>query len=96
MFVVLLRYTAPLAAIDAHIEEHRRFLDRHFEGGHLIASGAKVPRDGGVILAHNLSRAALETLLEEDPFKRERLADYEIIEFSARKVAPGLEALLQA
>ncbi len=95
MFVVLLRYIEPLSAIDACIEEHRRFLDRHFEAGHFIASGAKVPRDGGVILAHNLSRDALETILKEDPFRRERLADYEIIEFSARKVGPGLEALLR-
>ncbi len=95
MFVVLLRYTQPLSAIDVHVEEHRRFLDRHYAAGNFLASGAKIPRTGGVILAHRLSRAELDAVLAEDPFKRERLADYEVIEFRPSKFAPGLESLLQ-
>ncbi len=96
MFVVLLEYVQPLTAIDAYIEEHRRFLDRHYAAGHFIASGPRRPRTGGVILAHRLTREELDLVLAEDPFRRESLAQYRVIEFSPSKSAPDLDALLTA
>jgi uncharacterized protein YciI len=82
MFIVSLTYRVPLERIDAAIEEHVAFLARHYEAGHFLASGRKVPRTGGVILADGLDRDALDRVLAEDPFHREGLADYEVIEFS--------------
>ncbi|MFX4229230.1 MAG: YciI family protein [Porticoccaceae bacterium] len=60
--------------------------------GDVLASGRKVPRDGGVILAKG-DRAALEDELTRDPFKQHDLADYTITEFVPVMVADGLEAL---
>ncbi len=94
MFIVLLHYVQPLSAIDAHIQPHREFLDRHYRAGHFVMSGAQVPRIGGVILARNLDRQQLDSVLAEDPFYRERLARYEIIEFNPNKFADGAEQLL--
>ena len=37
----------------------------------------------------------LSAVLAEDPFAREGAAEYEILEFTANKAAPGLEALLE-
>ena len=34
-----------------------------------------------MILAHGVERAELERILERDPFKREGLAEYSVIEF---------------
>ena len=93
MFVILLTYTQPIEKIDACLVEHRQFLDRHYASGHLIASGPQVPRTGGVILARGLSRSDLEALLAQDPFQREQVATYEIIEFEPVKKAAGLENL---
>ena len=95
MFIVLLTYVQPLSAVEAHLQEHRAFLDRHYAAGHFVASGARVPRTGGVILARGLTRAELDEVLAEDPFHRAQVARYVVIEFAPSKAAPGFEGLLQ-
>ncbi len=94
MFLVLLTYTQPLAQVDAHLDEHRAFLQRHYASGALLLSGRKEPREGGVILARAASLAELQALLAEDPFQRHGLADYQIVPFTPTLAAPGLEHLL--
>lgn len=95
MFIVLLSYVQPLSAVEAHLQEHRAFLDRQYAAGHFVASGAQVPRTGGVILARGLTRPQLDEVLAEDPFWRAQVAQYHVIEFTPSKFAPGFEALLQ-
>lgn len=95
MYIVLLTYVQPLSAVEAHLQEHRAFLDRHYAAGHFVASGARVPRTGGVILARGLTRPELDAVLAEDPFHRAQVAQYEVIEFAPSKAAPGFEGLLQ-
>lgn len=85
MFIILLHYLQPVTEIEKYLPEHRDFLDKHYAAGHFIASGAQVPRTGGVILAKGVTREELDLLLNEDPFFRERLANYQIIEFNPSK-----------
>ncbi|WP_296993800.1 YciI family protein [Thalassospira sp. UBA1131] len=92
MFVVSLTYKVPLEQVDAHIEDHIAWLKQAYAKGMFLASGRKVPRDGGVILAKG-DRAALEDELTRDPFHQYDLADYHITEFDPVMVADGLEAL---
>lgn len=96
MFIILLRYVQPLSAVEAHLQAHRAYLDRHYAAGHFVASGAQVPRTGGVILARGLTRPQLDAMLTEDPFHRSGVAQCQVIEFTPTKAAPGLESLLQA
>jgi uncharacterized protein YciI len=96
MFVVMLHYVQPVEAVDRHIEAHRAYLDRHYAAGDFIASGPQVPRIGGVILANVASREALDAVLEEDPFYREGVAQYQVIEFTPTKHAPAMAALIGA
>lgn len=91
LFVVDLHYIVPLEEIEPYIDPHLAFLDEHYASGCFIASGAKVPRTGGVIIATAHSRSALERLLEADPFKKEKLAQYTITEFRPGRVAPQLK-----
>jgi uncharacterized protein YciI len=91
MFIVLLHYVQPLAEIEKYLQEHRNFLEKNYAAGHFLASGAQVPRTGGVILAKNLSREELDVVLNDDPFHREQLATYQIIEFTPTKYAVGAE-----
>ena len=95
MFVVLLTYTRPMEVIDGLLAEHVRFLDAHYATGMFLASGRRVPRTGGVILARASSREALLAILAQDPFWRERAATYEIVEFRPGKTAPELAVLLE-
>ncbi|WP_048647465.1 YciI family protein [Nitratireductor soli] len=92
MFVVSLTYLVPIEDVDAHIPAHMAWLEKHYETGVFIASGRKVPRTGGVILARG-DRAVVEQCLREDPFTVHNLAEYEIIEFLVSKTMPGLDAL---
>lgn len=92
MFVVSPNYKVPLEQVDAHIEDHIAWLKQAYAKGMFLASGRKIPRDGGVILAKG-DRAALEDELTRDPFHQHDLADYHITEFDPVMVADGLEAL---
>lgn len=94
MFVVLLNYVQPLAQVEQHLAGHREFLDRHFATGRFVASGAQVPRIGGVILIRGTSRQQLDEILAQDPFYQERVAQYQVIEFNPTKLAADAEAVL--
>lgn len=81
LFIVDLHYIVDLDAIEPELDPHIAFLEKHYAAGHFIASGAKLPRTGGVIIATAPSRKTLEDLLEEDPFKAKGLARYSVTEF---------------
>ncbi|MEL7231084.1 MAG: YciI family protein [Pseudomonadota bacterium] len=87
LFIVDLHYIAPFDQIDPLIEAHIAFLNINYACGHFIASGPKVPRTGGVILATAESLEALETLLQGDPFHKAKVAKYTITEFHPKMTA---------
>jgi uncharacterized protein YciI len=90
MFLIELTYKVPLTTLDAHMAAHVVFLDKYYAAGQFVVSGRKIPRDGGIILAVGKSRAQIETIVKEDPFYREGLADFRIVEFRASQRAPDL------
>lgn len=57
-----------------------------------LASGRKVPRTGGVILAKG-DRSDIEAFVAADPFSLHGVADYEITEVALTRTADGLEGL---
>ena len=90
MFLIELTYKVPLARIDAHMAEHVVFLKKHYAAGHFLISGRKIPREGGIILALGTTRDQIQTIIEEDPFFREGLADFRIVEFRASQRAQDM------
>ncbi|MBO2446730.1 hypothetical protein J4573_06485 [Actinomadura barringtoniae] len=95
MFLLLLTYNAPVEKIDEVLDQHVAWLDEHYAAGIFLASGRRVPRTGGVILATGVDRDGLEAIAATDPFWREGLASFEIVEFTATKAAPELTALIE-
>ncbi len=94
MFIVSLHYIVGLDVIDQHIEAHVAYLKRQYAAGNFLASGRKIPRTGGVILASVASMEKLNAILAEDPFHKAGLAEYSITEFTPSMAAEGLEKLL--
>jgi uncharacterized protein YciI len=92
VFVVELIYKADLREIDARMAEHVQFLTRHYASGHFVASGRKIPRDGGIILAVAKDRAEIEAIVAQDPFVQRGLADARVIEFRVSQRAGDLDA----
>ena len=95
MFVIELIYKAPLAAIDASMPAHMRFLKKHYASGTFLMSGRKIPRDGGIIIALASSKDELEAIVRDDPFVSHGLADVRLIEFRASQVADDMPARLR-
>jgi uncharacterized protein YciI len=92
MLILSLTYIAPLEEADRHMDEHMAWVRAGYDAGHFIASGRKVPRTGGIILARG-DRATLEALCADDPFVVHRIARYDIVEATLTTVAPGFENL---
>lgn len=95
MFIVSLTYISEISQINKYLEAHIDYLDKNYEKGVFIASGRKVPRSGGVILANARNRSELEEIINDDPFKIHNLADYELTEFVPTKSAPEFASLIQ-
>lgn len=90
MFVIELIYKADLKEIDAHMRAHMTFLKKHYAAGTFLVSGRKIPRDGGVILAVGENRDDIEAIMREDPFCKNGLADFRVIEFRASQRAADI------
>ncbi|MGH8545530.1 MAG: YciI family protein [Gammaproteobacteria bacterium] len=90
MFVIELVYKVDLHEIDAHMRAHVRYLKKYYAAGNFLVSGRKIPREGGIILAVGKSRQAIETIIHEDPFYEQGLADFRIIEFRASQRADDI------
>ncbi len=85
MFIVSVTYKQPLEVVDHHLADHIAFLDSYFSQGTFIASGRKVPRTGGIILATGVTREQLDLILLEDPFNQHKVASYEVTEFEPNR-----------
>ena len=95
MYFVKVSYVQPIEQVEKHLEAHRQFLDKQYEKGIFLASGARIPRTGGAFLVRGLlPRAELDALLKDDPFHQHHVATYEITEFTPSKYDPGLKDLL--
>jgi uncharacterized protein YciI len=95
MFVVDLNYIAPLEKIDAIMGDHMKFLNKYYKLNSFLASGRKVPRTGGIILVQAKSKEEVESIINEDPFIKNKLAEYSITEFRASQVHPELKHFIK-
>ena len=90
MFVIELTYKADLTELDAHMAAHVVFLKKYYAAGNFLVSGRKIPREGGIILAVGKTRQEIEAIVAEDPFFKEGLADFRIVEFRASQRAKDI------
>ncbi len=94
MFIVSLSYIKPIEEVELHLEEHVEYLKKHYKKKEFIISGRKEPRTGGVILSNVESRELLESILSEDPFHKNEIAKYEVIEFIPSMTLPEFSSLI--
>ena len=81
MFIVSLTYILDLDKIDKILPLHVEYLKKQYRKGNFIASGRKIPRTGGIILSKLDNVEKLQKVLDQDPFKINHLAKYDIQEF---------------
>ena len=95
MFIISLNYIVPLEELDRHMKDHVVFLKKYYSKNIFVASGRKVPRTGGIILALADSKDEIERIIQEDPFHIHNLAEFTITEFLTSQYHPQLKPLLE-
>lgn len=94
MFIIDLKYIAPLEKLDLHMADHVKFLRKYYKKNIFVTSGRKVPRTGGIILALGSSKAEIEKIMGEDPFYALKLVEISITEFMTSQYHPEMKSLL--
>ena len=94
MYIIILTYQKDLSEVEKYLEAHRAYLDKHYGSGHFVASGAQVPRKGGVILCKAGSKEEILDIIAQDPFHEHRIAAYQIIEFTPPKFSEAFGKVL--
>lgn len=82
MFIAILTYKKPLEEVDRFLQAHRDYLAVHYAAGDFIASGPQTPRVGGVIMIKTDNRLTVDSIIAQDPFNVNGIADYQIVEFT--------------
>jgi uncharacterized protein YciI len=95
MYVVSLTYKVPEEIVDFHLPAHVTWLQDAFDEGVFMVAGRKIPRTGALLLS-NADRDTLDTALAKDPFYVNGVADFEVMEFHANRVAAGYENLMDS
>lgn len=82
MFIAILTYKKPLSEVDRFLAAHREYLSKHYAAGDFIASGPQTPRVGGVIMIKANDRTSVDSIISQDPFNINGIANYQIVEFT--------------
>lgn len=94
MYIISLTYKVPLEEVDQHLDNHIEYLNKQYNLGNFQVSGRKVPRTGGIIFSKIADKNKLLEIIEEDPFKKNNIADYDLTEFVPTKSSEELKVIL--
>lgn len=95
MLFAISKYTKPLAEVDVYRPAHHAYIKSLLAEGKLLMTGRQNPAIGGVIIAGVKSKEEFEKILAEDPFAKEGMAEYQIIEFEPVFCHPSLSFLAE-
>jgi len=95
MFIINLHYIVPLEELDVHMTDHVKYLHKYYKQHVFVASGRKVPRTGGIILAVGKSKEEIDKIISEDPFHIHGLAEFTVTEFLTSQSHPELKDFLK-
>lgn len=94
MFIFSLTYVKPLSEVERLLPAHIQFLDEHYKKHLFMCSGRKIPRTGGIILCNCADMAEAKAIMEKDPFYKEGITRYDIIEFVPSKSSEAFQTAM--
>ena len=94
MYILYINFTKSLQDLQPVFPAHLEFVDANIKTGKFILSGGLTGKPAGVVLANINNEDELKALLAEDPFVREQVADYEVIEFKPSRYHESLASLI--
>jgi len=94
--LAIIRYRRPLEEAKSAREAHRDYLRQLKRQGLLIASGPFDPHVGGALLLRVTDAGAndaLDRIREEDPFTKQKLAQYELLIWNVQTGVEDLDSI---
>ncbi len=82
VFLITLQYIKPQFAVDQYFPQHKKYLDHYVAKGKFICCGRKKLPTGEFILCTAEDRKEAQQIVAEDPFDKNQLAVYEIVEYN--------------
>ncbi|WP_140630570.1 YciI family protein [Methylibium rhizosphaerae] len=94
MFCVFLRFSRNKAQAAQHMAGHQRWIQEGFDDGVFLLTGSLADQHGGMVLAHNTTRDALQARVALDPFVAEDVVAAEITQVTPGKADARLGFLM--
>lgn len=94
IFICKVNYMASSEAVERVRGEHRAYLAEFYKKGNLLLSGPRIPREGGLIVAKFNNKDEVLEFSKNDPFVKQNIAEYEIIECEVAMCDKSLERFL--
>ena len=93
MFLIMLRFSDNKSAAADHMQAHNAWIANGFEDGVFMLTGTVEPKQGGAVLAYNITRAELEKRVAQDPFVANNVVTAEITEITPGRMDARLDFL---
>ncbi len=94
MYILFINPTKSPEELALVFPAHSEFLNSYVKVGKFILTGGLTARPAGMVLANVNSEEELHAMLAEDPFVREQVAEYEVIEFKPSRYHESLASLM--
>ena len=94
MFAIFLKFAENRAKALEFMEAHKAWIKQGFDDGVFLMVGSLQPNMGGAVLAHGVSRGAIESRVNDDPFVAEGIVSAEIMEISPARADQRLDFLM--
>lgn len=78
LFSIKLTYVRPVEEINAHLDDHKRWLVKYIKAGNILFAGPLLQGHGGYIVGYADQLAEIQAMLAEDPFELHQLASFDI------------------
>jgi uncharacterized protein YciI len=94
MFAIFLKFGENRAKAPEFMDAHKAWIKQGFDDGVFLMVGSLQPNMGGAVLAHAVSRDAIEARVNDDPFVIEGIVTAEILEISPAHTDQRLDFLM--
>jgi uncharacterized protein YciI len=94
MFILFINPTKSPQELEPVFPAHNEYLDTNCKVGKFLLTGGLAARPAGMVLANVNSGNELQAILADDPFVREHLVEYEVIEFKPSRYHESLASLI--
>lgn len=95
MYILFLKFGPNRSQARQWMTEHAEWIQRGIDDGIFLVAGSLDDAQGGAVLAANMTKAALMTRVQEDPFVVHGIVTAEVHAITPSRVAPGLSELLR-